>query len=236
MKVLAIIPARGGSRGILKKNIRKLGGKPLIEYSIETAQKSNQVTRIIVSTDDSKITKISQSLGAEVPFLRPKKLAEKNSLTIDVIKHTLNFLESTESYIPDIVTILQPTSPFRSLSLLDSSINLLIKSKATSVISVAPVKYHPLVSFSYENEFLKSYKPGFEKNSVRQKRLPLYFPNGSIYTFWYNTIKKYDSLYGPKIKPIIIHDPILNIDIDEKYDFFMAEMILNHWNTFIIPK
>jgi len=236
MEVLAIIPAREGSQGILKKNIRKIHGKPLIEYSIKTAQKSNKVTRIIVSTDDSKIAKISQSLDAEVPFLRPKKFAKKNSLTIDVIKHALNFLESTESYVPDIVTILQPTSPLRSSSLLDSSINLLIKSKATSVISVAPVKQHPFTSFSYKNKFLKPYKSDFENYSIRQKRLPLYFPTGAIYTFWYDTIKKYDSLYGPKIKPIVIHDAILNIDIDEKFDFFIAEMILSHWNTFIIPK
>jgi CMP-N-acetylneuraminic acid synthetase len=236
MDVLAIIPARGGSQGILKKNIRKLYGKPLIEYSIISAQKSNRVTRIIVSTDDSDIAKISRSLDADVPFLRPKKYAKKNSLTIDVVKHTLNFLETTESFIPDIITILQPTSPFRTPSLLDLSIDLLIKTKATSVISVSHVKDHPNISFSYQNKFLKPYAQDFENHSIRQKRSPLYSPTGSIYTFWYNTIKKYNSIYGPKIKPIIIQDAKLNVDIDEKFHFFMAEMILRYWDTFVLPK
>ncbi len=236
MEVLAIIPARGGSQGILKKNIRKLSGKPLIEYTIETAQKSNKISRIIVSTDDPKIAKISQSLGAEVPFLRPKKFAKKNSLTLDVIKHTLNFLESKELYIPDIVIILQPTSPLRTSSLIDSSVVTLIKSKSTSVISVTPVKQHPFTSFSYNNKFLKPYKSNFEKHSIRQKRSFLFYPTGSIYTFWYKTIKKYNSLYGPKIKPLTDDDPKSNIDIDEKFDFFMAEMILRHWDSFVIPK
>lgn len=236
MEVLAIIPARGGSRGIKHKNIRKLCGKPLIQYSVESAINSKKISRILVSTDDPKIQKICQSLSVEILFQRPKQLATKNSLMIDVIKHTLVFLESRFSYVPDIITILQPTSPFRTSSLIDSSINLLIKNKATSVISVSTMKQHPLISFQYDKKFLKPFYPDFEKHSTRQNRKELFYPTGAIYTFWNETLKKYNSIYGPKIKPIITNEPELIIDVDEKFDFFLAEMVLRYWKNFSIPK
>jgi CMP-N,N'-diacetyllegionaminic acid synthase len=236
MEILALIPARGGSTGIKQKNILNLGGKPLIQYSIDSAKNSKKITRIVVSTDDPKIKKISQSLSAEVPFLRPKKFAKKNSLMIDVIKHTLNSLKSKFSYCPDIVSLLQPTTPFRNTSIIDLSINQLIKSNATSVISVSPIRQHPLISFRYIDNFLTSFSPYSEKNSNRQNREKLFYPTGAVYTFWTSTLQKYDSIYGPKIKPIITNEPELSIDIDEKFDFFMAEMVSKYWKNYNIPK
>lgn len=230
MKILGIIPARGGSKGIIKKNLRKLANKPIIYYSIEAAKKS-KINRLIVSTDDKNIAKVSKNLKAEVPFLRPKKLSSDKASTLDVIKHTLHFLEKNENYHPDIVIILQPTSPLRTSTTIDKSIDLLKSSKASSVISVSEIKTHPYSSFVYSKNFLKPFKSNFEKYNRRQQYPVLFFPTGAIYATWLTTIKKYDSLYGPKIMPIITQNE-QNLDVDTPFDFFLAEMAFLYWKKF----
>ena len=132
MKVLAIIPAREGSKRLPGKNIKLLCGKPLIHYSIESAQKSKLVDKIILTTDSKKIAKIS---GLNIPFLRPKRLSNDESLSIEFVIHALKALKKL-GYIPDIIVLLQPTQPCRPDNIIDDSIKLLIKSKANSVISV----------------------------------------------------------------------------------------------------
>jgi len=230
MKTLAIIPARGGSKGVPLKNIKKLSGKPLIEYTITTALKSKKINKIIVSTDNEKIAKISKSLGVEVPFLRPKKISSDSSPTIDLVKHVIKKLEKDE-FIPDIITILQPTSPFRTSQMIDKSINLLRQSDATSVISVEKMKKHPYSSFWLYNKYLKSFRKDSSKFHQRQLLPELFSPTGAIYTFWASTLIKYNSLYGPRIKPMIIDDEIINLDIDSNFDFFMAEMYKKYWKN-----
>jgi len=228
MEVLAIIPARGGSKGVKLKNLKKLGNKPLIEYSIKSA-KIPIINRIVVSTDNEKIAKFSKSLGIEIPFLRPRGISGDKATNFQVIKHTLNTLEKNEGYIPDVVVLLQPTSPLRPTNLIEKSIKLLIKTKATSVISVKQVKTHPFFSFSYNKKFLHPIKDNFEQFKRRQSRPTLYFPTGSIYVFWSKTIKKYDSMYGPKTKPIIVNDEYWNMDLDSEFDFILCEnLLLNH--------
>ncbi|MBI2055590.1 MAG: acylneuraminate cytidylyltransferase family protein, partial [Candidatus Sungbacteria bacterium] len=113
MKILGIIPARGGSKSIPRKNIKELGGKPLIAWTIEAAKKSGVFDRIILTTDDSEIAEVGREWGVEVPFMRPNELAEDHTPTLPVIQHTLAWLEDNESYEPDAVMILQPTTPFR---------------------------------------------------------------------------------------------------------------------------
>jgi len=233
MNILAIIPARGGSKGISNKNIRKLAGKPLIEYSITSAKKSKKINRIIVTTDNKKIASISKKAGAEIPFLRPKQISKDDTPIIDVIQHTLDFLENTESYKPEIIILLQPTNPLRSIRNIDNCINLLLNSKSSSVISVSLAKHHPDISFTIQNNFLKPLNSKFEKHSLRQKRKLIYSPSGLIYGFWYDTLKKYHSIYGPKIKPLITKNNAELIDIDEPFDLFLAEMILKHWKHFL---
>ena len=232
MEILALIPARGGSKGITNKNIRNLAGKPLIEYSITSAKKSKKINRIIVSTDNKKIASVSKKAGAEIPFLRPKLISKNTTPIIDVIQHTLDFLEDTESYKPDIIILLQPTTPLRSIQDIDNSIRLLINSKSTSVISVSKTKSHPDISFAIHKNFLKPLNSKFEKHSLRQQRKEVYSPSGLIYTFWVDTLKKYNSIYGPKIKPLITKNKMELIDIDEPFDFFSAEMILKNWKKF----
>jgi len=149
-----------------------------------------------------------------------------------VVKHTINTLYSKESYRPDIIIVLQPTSPKRTSRLINQSIMKLKKTKASCVLTVAPVKTHPKILFSKNNYLLKPMAPNFEKHTIRQKRNPLYHPTGSIYTFWYKTLSHYNSIYGNKIVPMIITDESLNLDIDTPFDFFLSDMTLKYWEKY----
>ena len=230
MKILAIIPARGGSKELPMKNIQKLNGKPLIEYTIVAAKNCKKIDKIIVSTDNKKIANISRSLGVDVPFLRPKHLATDNSLSIDTVKHALQFLHDSQSYVPKIILLLQPTSPFRTTAMINTSISTLQKSRATSVLSVSKVKTHPFKSFRHNTKYLSAFNSDFEKYTQRHQIPNLYHPTGSIYTFWYSTLKNYDSLYGPRILPLIEKDEF--IDIDSKFDLFVSEMKILNWKNY----
>ena len=229
-KILAIIPARCGSKGIRRKNLQKLSGKPLIVHTIIAAKKTKSINKIIVSTDDKEIEKISKNNGAEVPFLRPKQISKDTSSIIEVIKHALKFLQENQSYVPDIIILLQPTSPLRTSQLITKTINTLKKSKATSVITVSKITKHPYASYWLKNDFLKPFEKNFTKYSRRQEFPDLFFPTGAVYTFWYDTLKKFNSLHGPKIKPIVVHDE--DIDIDNLRDLFFAEMMLKNWKKY----
>jgi len=229
-KILAIIPARCGSKGIRRKNLQKLSGKPLIVHTIIAAKKTKSINKIIVSTDDKEIEKISKNNGAEVPFLRPKQISKDTSSTIEVIKHALKFLQENQSYVPDIIILLQPTSPLRTSQLITKTINTLKKSKATSVITVSKITKHPYAAYWLKNDFLKPFEKNFTKYSRRQEFPDLFFPTGAVYTFWYDTLKKFNSLHGPKIKPIVVHDE--DIDIDNLRDLFFAEMMLKNWKKY----
>ena len=229
-KILAIIPARCGSKGIRRKNLQKLSGKPLIVHTIIAAKKTKSINKIIVSTDDKEIEKISKNNGAEVPFLRPKQISKDTSSIIEVIKHALKFLQENQSYVPDIIILLQPTSPLRTSQLITKTINTLKKSKATSVITVSKITKHPYASYWLKNDFLKPFKKNSPKYSRRQEFPDLFFPTGAVYTFWYDTLKKFNSLHGPKIKPIVVHDE--DIDIDNLRDLFFAEMMLKNWKKY----
>jgi CMP-N-acetylneuraminic acid synthetase len=231
MQILAIIPARSGSKGIINKNIRILAGKPLIAHTIIAAKKSKYINRVIVSTDDKKISNISRSYGADVPFLRPRKLARDNSSTVEVVKHTLEYLRNSKSYVPDIIVILQPTSPFRKAKLIDSSIEKLKKTGASCVLTVTKIKKHPFSSFWLRGAILKPFKQNFSSYNQRQKYPALYFPTGEVYTFWYKTLKNHGSIYGKKIKPIIVNTETA-IDIDTPFDLFISEMISKYWNKY----
>ncbi len=228
-KVLAIIPARGGSKGIYMKNVQKLAGKPLIQYTIEQAHKSRLITQTIVSTDNQKIKKIVEELGVEVPFLRPKKYSKDNSSLLEVITHTLNFLQKKSLKLPEIITLLQPTNPLRTTEMINRSIKLLQRSDGTSVLSVFTRRQHPFRAFKVEDKFLKPLRKDFEKYYQRQKLPAVYYPTGTIYTFWTSTLKKYNSIFGPKIIPMIAKDNEHHLDIDNYFDMFLCEMVLKNW-------
>jgi len=232
LKILAIIPARANSKGIPSKNIQKLGELPLIAHTIRSAKKSTKVNRIIVSTDNKKIAKIAMEYGADVPFLRPKKISRNSSSTLDVVQHTIQYLQKVENYTPDIITILLPTSPFRSPDLIDKSIKLLKKTNATSVVSVFKSKEHAFKAFLPNRGFLKPFKSDYKKYYQRQKLPDFYHTTGAAYTFWFDTLKKFGHYYGPRIKPLISHYNEMNVDVDSIFDLFIAEMTLKHWKNY----
>ncbi len=226
MKVVAIIPARSGSKGIHLKNIKKLNGKPLIQYTIDVAKKCKMIDRIFVSTDSQKIANISKKLGAEVPFLRPKKISGDFSPMYEVVKHAIDFLKN-ESYIPDIIIILQPTSPFRSYKQVDKEIRIFSKSKATSLVEVKKIDNHPYKSFKKKNEFLLPLKKDFQKFHARQMLPDIFYPTGSVFILREKTLKKFNSIYGNKILSYEQKQDV--IDIDTQFDFFIAEIMMKSW-------
>ncbi len=228
MKILAIIPARGGSKSIPMKNMKKLCGKPLIYYSINSAIQSKLISKIIVSTDNPKIKSFSKKTGAEVPFFRPKKISQDKSSILDVVIHALTYLSNYESYIPDIVTLLQPTNPFRTSEMIDKSIRMLQCSNADIVLGVKITKNHPFRSF-WPKKFLQPLKKDFLKYYQRQLFPTNYYPTGEIYTFWAKNLIKFNHIFGPKIVPLISKKNQISIDIDEPIDFFIAEQIMLNW-------
>lgn len=180
--MIALIPARGGSKGLPNKNIKLLNGKPLIAYTIEEALKAKNISRIIVSTDDESIASIAKEYGAEIPFMRPAHLASDTALSIDVYEYTIQQIESLEnSSIFDFV-VLQPTSPLRTSENIDEAIDLYVEKNAFSVISFCK-EHHPISWHKYINNSGKLLPIFEEKLLNRQDIRPTYFPNGAIYVF-----------------------------------------------------
>jgi len=230
-KVISIIPARGGSKSIPRKNIKPLGGKPLVAYSIEQSLASRYIDRTICSTDDKEIAEIAKSYGAEVPFLRPAELAQDDTPDWPVFFQGLQWLKDNENYIPDIVVHLSPTHPFRTVEMIDKGIILFLeRPDADSVRSVflapqTPYKMH----FITKEGFLKPALtiPGKKETYEwpRQKLPHVYLQGGYFYAARYRTIMEKKSMTGDKILAYII-EPKVIIDLDTLFDWEMAEFFI----------
>jgi len=225
-KILAIIPARGGSKGIPGKNIRKLAGKPLIQYSIYIAKQSRHINKVVVSTDDSEIEAVALKLGVEM-IKRPKELAQDNSLVIDAIKHTLGALKKKENYNCDAFIILQPTSPLRTIKDVDKAIELFLNNECESVVSVCEARKSLYWSLSFKKDgYIKpllGWKYFVNKN--RQDLHKFYLLNGAISITLVKSLYKHDSILNKKTLPYIMLKE-RSIDIDEEIDFKIAEFLL----------
>jgi CMP-N,N'-diacetyllegionaminic acid synthase len=180
-KVLAVIPARGGSKGVPNKNVRLVAGKPLIGFSIETAQQSPSIDRIIVSTDSPEIAAIAKECGVEVPFLRPGELARDDTPGIAPVLHALEWLSTAEGYRPDLIVLLQPTSPFRPAGLIDESIALMRAQKCDVVLSLTPARKHPYWMKTVSNSLIYPLLPAAQIPTRRQDLPPAYAVSGSLY-------------------------------------------------------
>lgn len=227
-KILAIIPARGGSKGIKRKNIKPLAGRPLIAYTIEAAKKSRLINRIILSSDDKQIISYSKRQKIEAPFRRPKILAKDNTPMIKVVCHALDFLFKKEKYSPDFIVLLQPTSPLRKAKHIDEAVKLLIKSAADSAVSVieAPHNFNPFSMMRLKNGFLKPFLKFDERNNLREKKPRFFARNGpAVLAFRKESLLNKKSLYGDKIIPYFMKENA-SIDIDNISDFKIAEQII----------
>lgn len=235
MEILAIIPARGGSKTIPKKNIKPLLGRSLIEYTFDSAKRSRLITRIILTTDDEEIMKIGKRNDIEVPFLRPKELAEDKTPTLPVLVHTVNFLKEKENYYPDYIVLLQPTTPLRTERHIDEALKILIKSKKDSVVSVTevPSHYNPhwqLKIIDNRLVFFLDEKKSLGGVITRKQDLPkTYYRNGAIYAFPTKTLMEKNSLYGDECIPYLMSEED-SINIDTLKEFLIAELMLKNRN------
>ncbi len=223
-RILAIIPARGGSKGIPRKNIISVNGKPLIQYTIDVAKKSKYIDRIIVSTEDEEIADIALSSGAEVPFLRPKELAQDETKTIDVLVDVIKKLKlSGKEY--DYSILLQPTQPLRQPFHIDESIERLIELNEDSLISISEVKEHPILMKTIDENGKLQNLLNSRSDIRRQDFSKIYKVNGAIYINKINEqFNKNTSLNDNKIAYIM--DKKYDLDIDEPEDLLFLEFML----------
>ena len=226
-KILVLIPARGGSKGLPGKNIRPLLGKPLIAWLIEQALGSRYMDRLVVSTESSDIAAIARKHGADVPFLRPKELATDKASTIDAIIHAVNFFKQRgESF--DYIALLEPTSPLRNKGDIDRAIKRLIdhQDKADSLVSVGQVHMeHPAIVKKINSQGVVPYCPGFEKVFRRQDLNKAYFPYGVIYLSKLALLIETRTFYQKKTIPYFI-ERWQNYEVDDIVDFYCIEAIM----------
>lgn len=237
-KILAIIPARSGSKSVIDKNIRLIDGKPMLAYSIEHALKSEYIGRVIVSTDSEKYAEIAKEYGAEVPFLRPAEYATDTALDIDVFEHALKFLRDKEGYIPELVVQLRPTYPIRNVGDIDAMIEFMqTHPEADSIRCVAPATEIPYKMWLLEDDFAEGGR--FKKavplisdipecyNMPRQQLPKAYYQNACIDIMRSNVILEEHSMSGKNIAAYVMEE---NFDIDTEEEFKKAEERLKIMN------
>lgn len=235
LRIVAVIPARGGSKGILGKNIRELAGKPLIAYTVEAALKSKTLKRVVVSTDDVKIAEVAKSYGVEVPFLRPAELAKDDTPSLLVIQHAVKYMEEDEGHELDVVVVLQPTSPLRSERYIDEAVEKLLGTGADSVITVCEVRHHPFWSFTAKGERLYPFVEEGITVSRRQDLPEIYAVNGAVYAVRRDVLFEQNSVFGRDTRAVVmLYEE--SIDIDDYFDLFVAEMMLKYWKGWIHEK
>ena len=225
-KVIAIIPARGGSKGIPRKNTKDLLGKPLIAYTIEAALQSEYLDRLIVSTEDDKVAEIAREYGAEVPFIRPKELAKDDVPIVPyVLRHAVQELVRRENFNVDIVIMLQPTSPLRKTRYIDLAVEKLINTKCDWVVTVSKAHPHPFRMRRMVGDKLEPLFEGEDIWAQRQDLPPIYHFNGAVYVTWKDVIMEKEVFQDRDWRGIIMDEEDA-IDIDTLKDFLVAETIL----------
>ena len=218
---MAIIPARGGSKGIPLKNLKLLNGKPLIDYSINGSLKSKFITRTIVSSDHPKILNRAEKLGAEI-IKRPKNLATDSSQLEPVIEHSLNHFKLKENYVPDIIILLQNTSPLRTKKHIDDALSTFLDSKFDSMMSCYNSHYF-LWNLKKNILISKNYDPKNRPN--RQQMNDQFIENGAIYITKYNAFKKSHCRISGKIGSYLMPEES-SLEVDSKYDLFLVEQLM----------
>jgi CMP-N-acetylneuraminic acid synthetase len=228
--VLALVPARGGSKGIPRKNLQLLAGRPLVAHAVETALAANLVTRVLCSTDDAEIAEVARAAGAEVPFLRPSELAQDHSEDWAVFKHALDWLQQHQAWQPDLIVNLRPTSPLRTPSHVDRAIRLLLDSGADSVKAVCLARQHPHKMWLRRPDgriepFLKTaFRLARGPDVPRAQLEDVYWQNGVVDVTRREMILEHGVMIGPRVAGLVIH-PEDSIDIDTPLDLALAELL-----------
>jgi CMP-N-acetylneuraminic acid synthetase len=230
MKILAIIPARGGSLRLPGKNIKLLGGKPLIEWSIDVARKVPSIDRIFVSTDCNDIADVCKQAGLDVPILRPKDLASDNSPTIDGVKHAIEYLKG-RGEIYDFVLLLQPTSPLRSSDHVRKAIDIVSSKNADAVISVCKCEHSPIWTNSLPRDFSMSNFLDLKFKNMRSQDLPVYYRlNGAIFLVNIDKLYEEETFILSSNSYALEMDSMASVDIDYEIDFLLAETIIKQFS------
>ena len=224
MKTIAIIPARGGSKRLPKKNSKILAGKPLVTWTIEAAKSTALIDEVIVSTDDEEIAKISEREGACVPWLRPSNLAADDIKTPAVAKHALDWYEENRGTVDGII-LLQPTSPFRTKQTIERGIDLFYNNAKTSVVSVSIAGTHPSWCFRICGDRLQPFYSLADLEKQSQDLTSIYAANGAFYMITPHDLRAFGSFYTNKMVPLLIQSELERIDIDTELDWRIATCV-----------
>lgn len=224
MKILALIPARGGSKRLPGKNSRVLGGKPLIVWSIDVANAIAEICDILVSTDDPAIAAVCTAAGALVPWLRPAELATDTTSSVDVALHALDWYEAEIGAV-DGILLLQPTSPFRTKETVHRGIELFSQHGQEAVMSVSATDAHPMWTLKIEGGFLVPFMAGHGLGTRSQDLPSAYVANGCFYLITPTELRARRSFLGAKTIPLLIESPQEALDIDSNWDWTIAKNI-----------
>ncbi len=226
-KILALIPARGGSKGIPGKNIRPLAGRPLICWSIDTALQTPCLDRVVVTTDDPEISAIARQAGAETPFLRPAELAGDDTTDLPVYCHALEWLAENQAYRPEVVVWLRPTAPLRTVADIEGAVELLLRTGADWIRTVCRVRHHPYWMYRLEGDRMAPLLPGLDigKYPRRQQLPPVYRLNGAVEVAWSRTLLEKQLFYSGDVRGYVMPRR-RSVDIDTMADFLAAEALL----------
>ena len=225
MRILALITARGGSKRVPGKNIRLLGGRPLIVWSIDIAKGVPEICDILVSTDDAAIAEVARNAGALVPWLRPAELASGTATSVDVALHALDWYESERGAV-DGLLLLQTTSPFRSRDTVLRGIRQFRLHQHRPVVGISLAESHPMWCFQVDGETMRPFIDGGGLHLRSQDLPPVYVVNGAFYLLTPDDLRMSKSFYSDDMIPLVIEKPEESIDIDTEWDWKMAEMVL----------
>ena len=225
-RILGLIPARGGSKGVSRKNVRLVGGAPLVCWTWIAAQAVPAIERLVVSTDDPEVASLARAAGIDVPFIRPPYLSSDTVSAFAVVEHALGWLEKAEGYRPDVVLWLQPTSPLRTAQDIQAAIALLERSSAFSVVSVCEAEHHPFWTFSMSADGVLRLLMDQGKSSTRRQELPrAYRVNGAIYLARRDVLLEQQTFdLEPSLGYVMPAER--SIDVDSPWDLYLADLVL----------
>lgn len=225
MKLLALIPARGGSKRVLNKNIRPLGGKPLIAWTIDAARGAPELADLLVSTDSPAIAKAAEAAGALVPWLRPAELATDTASSMAVCLHALDWYEQEKGPV-DGLLLLQPTSPFRTITSIRRAIEQFCAHPQQSVVSFSPAESHPMWCYRVDSNAIAPFIKEGDRPTRSQDLPPAYVINGALYIASPSLLRQRGSFLGADTVPLVIDDAREALDIDTEWDWMLAETLI----------